>query len=81
MIYKILTIILGWLLCGAWAIRMEEKEASRVVRDWLHICCFYGFGPIALVIGGFLFWPSRLWKFAKGIGKAWKEAMQGDNHE
>ncbi len=73
MIWIILTFVFGWLLCGALAIRMAEKDLEKVENDqWL----YYSTAPFALIIMWIIIWPSRLGKFAKGIVAAWKEAKK-----
>ena len=74
--WKILTFVFGWLLCGAWAIRMDEK-ANKEVNVWLYYIC----GLIGLVITWFSIWPKRLWKFAKGVAEAWRQALTQNNTE
>ncbi len=76
MIWVILTFVFGWLLCGAWAIRMEEKNDKTVYsisENWP----LYVFGLIGLAIVWLTIWPSRLRAFAKGIKAAWNQALGG----
>lgn len=74
MIWIILTFVFGWLLCGAWAIRMWEKEDNGpfVEPKWL----FYLAAPFVLVITWFFIWPERLWKFGRGVVSAWKQSLK-----
>jgi len=74
MIWIILTIVFGWLLCGAWALRMCEKDDDEVEKYWSP---FYTFGLIALVIIWFSIWPERIGEFIENFKSAWKQAMKG----
>ena len=69
MIWKILTFVFGWLLCGAWSIRIEEKKQDYVEDE---IWMFYSTGPIGLIIVWLFIWPERIWNFGKGVIEAWK---------
>ncbi len=73
MIWKLLAIIFCWLLCGAWAIRMGEKNENEVERD--SIWCYYLFGLLFLAIEWFGIWPSRIRKFRKGTVAVWRETI------
>lgn len=70
MIWIIATVVLGWLLCSAWALRMDEKENNSVQDDWW---VFYSLGPIGLIIGWFFVWPGRIKDICKCIYDAWKD--------
>lgn len=73
MIWKILTFVFGWLLCGAWAVRMLNKDDNKVTRD---VWAFYVAGLVALIITWFAVWPKRLYRFTKCIKPAWKQALK-----
>lgn len=73
MLWIILTLVFGWLLCGAWAIRMDEKDGNKVEDEpWL----FYLFGLVGLAIVWFSIWPECIYRFCKGVAKAWREAKE-----
>lgn len=74
MIWIILTFVFGWLLCGAWAMRMWEKYVNCVEDDW---GLFYSLGLVALIIGWFFIWPERIWTFCKDFVIAFKQALKG----
>ena len=71
-----ISIILFWLLCGSWAIRMEEKATKSVVNGIPESCIVTGFGCLSLLMGFYCFWLPRLWEFLKGIRKVWEESLK-----
>lgn len=71
-----IAIIMFWLLCGQWAIRMEEKDTKIVLRGG-HIFIICSIGCFALLIAFCEIWIPRLWRFIKGIRMAWKQALKG----
>lgn len=73
MTWKILAIVFGWLLCGAWVMRMIDKDSDYVERDIAAIGVFYGLGPLTLLIIWFTIWPARIKVFAKDTIVAWKK--------
>ncbi len=74
MVWIILTFVFGWLLCGAWALRMDGKTYAAKEGFPLPIVAAYFFGPIVLPVFWLEIWPGKLWKFAKGIATAWQKA-------
>lgn len=78
MLWIILTFAFGWLLCGAWAIRMGQKSKwiSLPKAGTGFVFTLYAGGPVALVVIWCSIWPARLWKFCKGVAKAWREAKE-----
>lgn len=70
-----IAIILFWLLCGSWAIRMEEKDNKQVICQGSYI--MVAFGCISVLLAFSVVWVPRLWDFAKGIRDAWKQALKG----
>ena len=77
MIWIILTFVFGWLLCAAWAMRMDEKDLGEVEKD---IWFYYVLGLIALLVVWLDVWFPRLREFmtgiVKGIKLAYKEAKK-----
>ena len=73
MTWKILAIVFGWLLCGAWVMRMIDKDGNHVERDIVPIGIFYGLGPLVLLVTWFTIWPKRIWFFTKDVIVAWKK--------
>ncbi len=74
MVWIILTFVLGWLLCGAWGkgIANSDNDLDKDIV-WL----YYILGPFALVIAIVVDIRNfRLWRFCKGVVKAWKEAKE-----
>ena len=64
-------MVFGWLLCGAWGIKMTEKRRGCVEKNaWAN----YLLGPIVFLGEITLHWPPLLWRFCKGVVRAWKEA-------
>jgi len=79
MIWVILTFVFGWLLCGAWALRMDEKDGMNVKGNafWF----YYIGGLLGLTVVWLGIWPERIWKFGKGVVNAWKQGMKVENGE
>lgn len=77
MIWIILTSVFGWLLCGAWTIRMIEKADNELAKGDIKLfLAAYMLGPAILIFAWGTIWPSRLHQFGKGIKTAWKQALK-----
>ncbi len=74
MVWIILTFVFGWLLCGAWALRMDGKTYGAKVGFLLPIVAAYFFGPIILLAFWLEIWPEKIWKFPKRFIAAWQKA-------
>lgn len=78
MIWKILTFVFGWLLCGAWAVRMDFKRTGP--NGIAFVVASYILGPLALICVWVMEWPCILGRFIKKFVAAWKQALQ-DNKQ
>lgn len=70
-----ISIILFWLLCGSWAIRMEEKCTQKIVSTPDNYICTC-FGCLGLIMTFCMNWLPRLWRFIKGVRCAWQAARK-----
>ncbi len=77
MVEWIIISALGWLLCGAWAIRMwEKRDYPREVMDNVQAIFTYVAAPVILVVFWFMYWTAILSKFAEGVCEAWLKALK-----
>jgi len=72
----ILTFVFGWLLCGAWTIRMLEKDSDIIEKSKFWLGLFYMTGMVGLIIMWFVIWPKRIWKFCECFVSVFKQALK-----
>lgn len=76
MIWKILTIVFGWLLCGAWNMRLIERRHTKISR--LEAVVYYIFGAIGFAAEWWGYWWPKVHRRITAAIKAFKEADDGE---